>query len=108
MPVAKVTPNSGLTGTVIEIEGERLQGGGGEVVSVTVGGEEVTTIKSESDTSVTVVVPESDATNPVDIVLTSDSGAVVTASEVFSYINTNVTDVSPAKGQVGVRITISW
>jgi hypothetical protein len=105
--VTKVTPNSGLAGTVVEIEGERLQGGGDEVVSVTVGGEDVTAIKSESDTSVTVVIPGSDATDPVDIVLTSESGAVVTASEAFSYINTNITDVSPAKGQVGVRVTIT-
>ena len=105
--VTGVEPSSGLVGTVVTISGSNLQGGGSEVVTVTLGGIGAS-ISSENNTDVVAVAGASPAaTGAVDVVLTANSGAVVTGTGAWSYTFSNITSVSPANGQVGVVVTIT-
>eukprot|EP00049_Salpingoeca_infusionum_P016687 m.343502 g.343502 ORF g.343502 m.343502 type:complete len:2822 (-) comp16130_c0_seq1:301-8766(-) len=102
-----VVPASGQYGTVVEISGERLRGGGAEVVSVTLAGLGVAMILSENDTTV-VVVADTSANGMVGhVVLTSDSGAVVTAEGAFEYLQPGViSSVGPITGQEDTIVRI--
>ena len=93
--VTGVEPSSGLVGTVVTISGSNLQGGGSEVVTVTLGGIGAS-ISSENNTDVVVVAGASPAaTGAVDVVLTANSGAVVTGTGAWSYTFSNITECEP-------------
>jgi hypothetical protein len=106
--VADVSPNSGRVGTTATITGSGLRGGGDEILSVTLGGA-TATIDSENASYVAITVPDGDAEadGEVDIVMTSDSGAVVTEANGWTFVKSNVTSVSPSQGQLGVVVTLS-
>jgi hypothetical protein len=106
--VASVEPSSGQVGTEVVIRGERLRGGGSEVASVTLGGVEVASIGTENDTFVQVAAAAGDESGSAeDVVLTADTGAVITASEAWSFIKEGAIDtVSPGGGQGGTAVTI--
>ena len=80
--ISSVSPKRGRQGTRVTITGDRLNGGGSEVVAVTLGGNAVEQIVSESSVSVEVIAPAGVSvvgyTDLSDTVLTASSGAVVT------------------------------
>jgi len=75
---------------------------------VTLGGA-TATIDSENASYVAITVPDGDAEadGEVDIVMTSDSGAVVTEADGWTFVKSNITSVSPSQGQLGVVVTLS-
>eukprot|EP00729_Bicosta_minor_P032358 gene32358-16533_t len=105
--VAEADPSNGQTGTLVTISGSRLRGGGDEVTKVTLVGVEAK-IVSETDDEVIVEVnkgPEQKVAG--DIVLTSDSGAIVTGSDSFEYVNAPVIlSVDPDEGRDGSTVKI--
>ena len=105
--VTAVTPAEGQRGTEVSITGSALRGGGNSVDKVTLGGVEVWKLVTETDTEVTVVVPRADAAADTNVVLTADTGAVVTALSAWTYLaEGEITSVGPESGQVGTRVTI--
>jgi hypothetical protein len=97
---------SGQDGTRIRLTGERLRLGGVRVVSVTLVGVAAEII-SESDSTIEV---EADASTPGqgDIVITNNLGAFIVVTNGFSFLEQGViTTVSPDRGQIGTRLTIS-
>jgi hypothetical protein len=103
-----VAPAEGQINTVVTIAGSNLRGGGGEVVSVTLAGVSVSDISSENDTLVVVTASGSSDTGAGDVVLTADSGAVVTAADGFEYLTAGAIEaVAPDEGQVGTNVLIT-
>jgi hypothetical protein len=105
--IKTVTPNAGQLGTLVVINGERLLGGGQKAASVTLVGEKAT-VKSSKATEVVVQASVSSKTESGDIVIVSDSGAIVTGSGLFTYKTpSKITNIKPVVGQLGTSVTIS-
>jgi hypothetical protein len=107
--VSSVTPDNGQYGTKIDIAGTGLLGAGTTVASVSLGGVAVETLVSQSDTLIQVVAAHA---NPADasttVVITADSGAIVTADSAWQYLERGVIDsLTPASGQLGTVVTIA-
>ena len=103
--ISSVDPGNGQGGTLVQIDGERLRGGGGAVVTVTLAGVEAELL-TETDTKVEVQAAIGDAAAG-HIVLTSDSGALVTLENGWTYSEAGVVDsISPACGQLNTKVTI--
>lgn len=106
--IIAVSPSSGQLGTVVEIAGVNLLGGGSTVVSVTLAGVEVDTILSASDDAVVVVVANASTSTVGSVVLTTDTGAVHTRAGGWRYLAPpNIFSISPASGQVGTFVEVS-
>ena len=105
--VDSVEPAQGIGGDTVVIYGNDLRGQGGEVVSVTLSG--VTAdIARETNFLVQVTAGEGTAGAAGDIVITADTGAVITTSEGWTYKQAaNITEVAPAKASAGALITIT-
>ena len=105
--VTKVEPATGQVGTLVTISGERLLGGGESAKTVTLVGVSAF-VTSASATSIVVRVTSSDDTNTGDVVITSDTGAVLTTEDAFTYLTaSDITKVEPANGQVGTVVVIT-
>ena len=105
--ITLMSPNSGQAGTVVEIYGQRLFGGGATVFSVTLAGTPVADVLLETSTLITV---EANSGSPGNghVIVVSDTGAIVTLENGFTtYVDGEITDVSPNEGQIGTEITIS-
>ena len=90
----------------MSITGERLCGGGEKIVSVTLCGL-AATITSDNCNLVQVLAGDLGAKIKGDVVLTSDTGAIVSKADAFEYVGEgNITSVSPAAGQAGSLVTI--
>ena len=106
--IAKVVPNTGQAGTLVEIVGTNMLGGGTKIVSVKLVGVEVATISSSTDTSVKIVVKTKASAGKGDVVLVADTGAIVQAKDAFTYVDAQkITKIDPAKGQLGTVVTIT-
>ena len=107
--ITLVEPAKGQEGTVIEINGTGLLGGGASLASVTLADVEVKEITIGDDEEYVVVVADgSDDAGAGDIVLTADTGAIVTLEDGFTYVADQVIElIKPAKGQLGTLVTIS-
>ena len=104
--VTSVNPSSGQYGTRVDIRGFGLRGAASEVVNVTLAGIRVEELVSQSDTLVQVIATTADAGSGV-VVLTADSGAIVTGSPSWEYLETgDISSVSPTSGQLGTRVDI--
>jgi hypothetical protein len=103
--ITSVSPGSGHSGTVVTINGTSLLGGGNTIASVSLAGSDCADI-DDSDTSIKCTAGEgSEGTG--DVVLVSDTGAVVTLSDGFSYIAPGVVDlVTPNRGQLGTYVSL--
>ena len=104
--IAKVEPNAGQERSPVTITGTRLLGGGKSAAKVLLAG-----LEAEVDTStaskVTVFAARSPKTQKGDIIIVSDSGAVVTAKDVWTYFEPGVIkSVAPATGQFKTIVTI--
>jgi hypothetical protein len=99
-----VEPNNGVVGTRITVSGERLRGGGDEVVSVELGGVEAE-ITGESDDSVTIVA-KSGSAGAGDVVLTAESGATVILADGWNYVDAVDDSLEPSSGQGGTVVQV--
>jgi len=102
-----VSPARGQLNTVVTIVGTELFGQGLYLVNVTLAGV-AAQIVNQSNTEVIVIASASDGTNVGTVELTSDTGAVVSVSDAWKYVNVgDVTGVSPNNGQLNTLITIT-
>ena len=84
---------------------QRMLGGADSIASVSLGGFEAD-IESQSDTSITIVATSGDS-GLSDIVITADSGALVTLVGGFTYLTEGeISLLSPARGQFGTMVSI--
>ena len=106
--IATVTPSSGTTGTRVTIAGERLLGGGTSALSVTLNGVTVDAITSANNDNVTVVAAAPTTAAQGDVVITSDTGAIVTLQNGWTYLTPgNITSISRPRGRSGTVITLT-
>ena len=108
--IYSVLPREGQKGTRVNISGERLLGGGTNITSVTVGGVSAY-VEGLSDININISVAANinSALYPFsgDIVIISNTGAIVTRYQGFSFVRPGqITAVSPARGQYGTVVTI--
>ena len=105
--ITSVTPASGQEGTFVTVRGLNLLGGGTVVASAQLAGINATVLNS-SDTLVLLRAgPGPSSITKGDVVLTADSGAVVTDADAFTYLQPgDITLVTPTSGQVGTVVTI--
>jgi len=105
--ITAVSPSSGQVGTVIEIEGRALLGGGNAVESVTLNGAEVLRIYPGANDS-HIVVSAGNGTGAGAIVITSDTGAIARLNNAWEYTSIGlITAISPQRGTRGTRVVIS-
>ena len=104
--ITSVTPSKGQLGVVLTIEGNYLFGGGSKLVNATLAGV-TATIQSAVHNKTVLVAAESSAKTG-DIVLTSDSGALVQLVDGFTYQDpSTITNIDPATGQLDTLVTIT-
>jgi hypothetical protein len=103
--IDSVSPSEGQEGTVITISGERLLGGGDEVVAVTLVGN-AAEILSQNNTDVIISAAAGDP-GAGHIVLTSNTGAVISLEGGFTYVESgSIRLMSPSRGQLGTFVSI--
>jgi hypothetical protein len=103
--ISVVSPASGQVGTRVVISGTDLAGGGGDIISVTLGGVEATVFNATN--SSIVVIAQFSAPQIGDVIITSDSGAQVIAEAAFQYLDPpNGIIVNPDEGQTGTLISL--
>jgi mucin-19 len=103
--ITDVSPSSGQVGTVVEIAGERMLGGAESLSTVTIGGVDAD-VSFESDSSI-IVIAASGNSGVSDIIITADTGALVTLVGGFTYLaEGEISLLSPARGQFGTMVSI--
>ena len=107
--VAKLSPSAGQKGTVVQITGERLLGGGKTVTSITFGSIAVTVGADANDKLITIVDVGGGAVgNAVDVIITSNTGSRVTAIKGWTQVAAAVIDqLTPSSGHQGTAVTIA-
>ena len=104
--VDDVSPASGNRGTEVTITGTGLLSGGSNVVAVTLDDIDAN-IQSQSDDTVVVIAAASASASTGHVVLTADTGAVITHEGAWEYlVRGSVSAVNPSTGQIGTRITL--
>merc|ERR1711881_286588 len=105
--ITSIAPTTGQSGTLVTIDGEGLYNGASAITSVTLCGVNAQ-ILNESDTSVVVVVSAGPLRELVgDVVLTANSGAEITLTDGFKYLDAPaIFQVSPESGRGGASVTI--
>ena len=79
-----VTPSVGQLGTTVVLAGARMLGGGSTAVTVSLAGIDAFVVPGSTATEITVKAVGS-AAGAGNVVVTSDSGTVVTAVNGFTY-----------------------
>jgi len=104
--IDRVEPNFGQRGTVVTISGRRMLGGGTRPASVELVGV-AATVASFSDTSIELVVA-SGTVGLGNVVITSDTGSIVTSVGGFTYlVEGSISTVQPSQGQLGTNVLIA-
>ena len=102
--IATVTPSIGQLGTRVALNGTNLYGYGTSLTQLLIN-RTMATIYFNSSTSIVFGAPNitnSPMVGPVDIELTSDTGAIVESNGDFEYLPAGmITSLQPAVGQVG-------
>ena len=105
--ITNVFPVQGQANTQVTITGTTLLGQGASSASVTLAGV-VATVVTENNSVVVVDAGVSAATAAGAVVITADTGAVVSVASTFGYVAVgNITSVSPASGQLSTKVTIA-
>jgi hypothetical protein len=106
--ITSLSPASGQSGTRVTIAGARLLGGGSGIASVTLAGTSVSSVLSANDTAVVVAAAARGTAGTGDVVVTSNTGAIITETDGFAYVAPGVVaSVVPGTGQLGTRVTIT-
>ena len=104
-----LAPQVGHAGTNVTILGSSLLGGGEEIVAVTLAGVPVASIVDDkSDDAIQVIAAASVDAGLGDVVMVSDSGAIITGVNVWTYLEAaEITELIPASGQFGTKVEIT-
>jgi len=106
--IATLTPSMGQFGTRVNILGSGLLGLGSQIVRVVIGDAEGRVMSSNNSVVSIVVASHGQLLGTSDIVLTSDSGAIIRGIGLWSALaEASVVSVQPAWGQYGTRVTIT-
>jgi len=104
--ISSISPTSGAVGTLVNVYGSRLLGGGSKIVSASLGGISVLNVTFSNNTFVQVVAGANVAPSNSSVVLVSDTGAT-TSFYGWTYVTPAViSSVYPGSGQVGTRCTV--
>jgi hypothetical protein len=105
--ISTIQPTHGQYNTRVAIRGASLRGGGATVASVSLAGVAVKQIVDESNEVVNVIAAASDTLVGAAI-LVADSGAIVSADNVWSYATAGaIAGFLPTSGQFSTVVTIS-
>ena len=107
--VCTVLPSEGQRGTRVRISGEDLFGGGSKITEVSFGNI-LATVDSYSNKEINVSLSDNHADYPtaIDITIVSDTGAVVTFTDGFTFVKPgDIVSVSPSSGQYGTVVMIT-
>lgn len=106
--ITSVTPSSGQLGSLVTIIGTQMFGGGASLNAVSLAGVAVASVVSANDSVIVVVAARSSAAVTGDIVITSNTGAIVRVVDGWDYLTPgNITAVDPSTGQEGTRVQLS-
>jgi multimeric flavodoxin WrbA len=104
--ITKVAPAAGQENTTVTITGSTLLGQGAKADSVTLAGVAATVV-SNNNSMVVIKAGASGATAAGAVVITADTGAVVSKASTFGYVGVgNITSVTPESGQLGTKVTL--
>ena len=110
--VSELIPPAAQGGVNISIVGERLLGGGNEITTLTIAGQNVTIFTSVPISDgpseyIEALIPES--ADPVSggVVIVTDTGAVVLSSPNIIFTYAAITSITPSQGQVGTQVVIT-
>jgi hypothetical protein len=106
--IYSVSPNSGQLGTIVQITGNNLFGGGTTIHSAYFGNVTATIVLPITNESLILQAGESLIPGKVNITLISDTNATVVKLDGWEYLAPSyITDVRPATGRQGTRIRIT-
>jgi len=98
--ISSISPTSGAVGTLVNVYGSRLLGGGSKIVSASLGGIAVLNVTFSNDTLVQVAAGANVVASTGFVVLVSDTGAT-TSFYGWTYATPAViSNVYPGSGQV--------
>jgi hypothetical protein len=104
--ITKVAPAAGQENTTVTITGSTLLGQGAKADSVTLAGVAATVV-SNNNSMVVIKAGASGATAAGAVVITADTGAIVSKASTFGYVGVgNITSVTPESGQLGTKVTL--
>ena len=104
--IENLEPTAGVLGSSVFIYGQQLRGYGQSVATVTLDGV-AATIVQETNFFVTVTAGSGVAGAAGDVVLTANTGAVITKAAAWTFVDAGViTEVSPSQGIAGTTVTI--
>ena len=105
--IDSVTPATGQLGTEIVISGERLLGGGQSVYKVSLGDVNATVVEYSNSTISIVDVGGGAVGVDVDVVIVSNTGAVVTKAGGYQALaSASILGLAPQVGHAGTNVTI--
>lgn len=107
--ISSISPQQGQNGTRITLNGSEFTSFGA-VSRVTLAGVEATVIGEVTNTSITVEAgrPEIFEEFSGQVIITAESGTIITGNETFAYRQEGVIYTAvPPQGQVGTRVIIS-
>merc|ERR1719326_93682 len=106
--ITGLSPVSGQQGTVVNVTGVNLLGGGSSIVAATLGGVAAASVEAYSDTLVVLVAGSSNASTSGPATLVADTGATVVSGAPWTYVApASIDAASPASGLLGTLVTIS-
>jgi hypothetical protein len=103
--ITAVAPDSGVWGTNVIIDGERLLGGGSSVSRVLIGGADAEVLDANDD-SILVRAPAGDA-GLEDIEIIADTGAATVEEAAFRFLEPGVADpLGTTSGTPGTKVEV--
>jgi hypothetical protein len=107
--ITQVSPSMGQNGTTVNITGTNLLQGGLNISSVSLAGVAAAVLDTPMDTLISVQANSSPMTQPLSVVITLSSGAIISSDGMsFQYLSPGtITSVVPNSGAVGTRVTIN-
>ena len=112
--VSEIVPPAAQISSTVSVCGERLRGGGTNVVSITIADQDVenhgVVVASGALECIEIQVPSVSSPEdvpPGGVTIESDTGAIVESLPSISFTYAVVTNVVPTQGQVGTEVTIS-
>ena len=106
--ITQISPSNGTEGTLVSLYGKNLLGGGSGITSITLG-KIPASVEEANDSYILVSAGGGGNTSapPGDIVIMSDTGALVSLEGVWTFNEPGyISEISPMSGQQGVIVTI--
>ncbi len=105
--ISTFSPSRGRGGTRVSITGTNLLGFGSSFSRIQLAGVTVRRVEFANATNIVVEADFSSGASNGPVVLTTDTGAVITSSSNFTYDEPGVSIVSPLSGAEGTGVSLS-